>query len=111
MPDLSRRSLITGLISLSLVAALAIVRVGSLMPVKVMRPDPLVKAVIFQHRVAWISGETEVSLTPPLPPEMQALLNERINAAYGMLRRSVIENMERQLYRSTGPNPLLGAFE
>lgn len=37
MPDLSRRSLITGLISL--VAAPAIVRAGSLMPVKLMMTD------------------------------------------------------------------------
>lgn len=36
MPDLNRRSLITGLISL--VAAPAIVRAGSLMPVKLMQP-------------------------------------------------------------------------
>lgn len=38
MPDLSRRALLTGLISL--VAAPAIVRAGSLMPVKVMLPEP-----------------------------------------------------------------------
>jgi hypothetical protein len=37
MPDLSRRSLITGLISL--VAAPAIVRVSSLMPVKAYVPE------------------------------------------------------------------------
>ncbi len=54
MPALSRRSLITGLISF--VAAPAIVRAGSLMPVKVMVPawpqlvtyiDPEVVRVVF----------------------------------------------------------------
>ena len=108
MIEQSRRGFITGLISFAATAP-AIVRAASLMPVKAMRPDPLVKATVFQDCVFWISGEAEVSFTPPLPPEMQALLKERINAAYGVLRRSIIENMERQLYRSAGPNPLLTA--
>lgn len=44
MTNLTRRSLITGLISL--VAAPAIVRAGSLMPVKVMATDAECQAVV-----------------------------------------------------------------
>lgn len=106
---MNRRELITGLISL--VAAPAIVRAGSLMPVKQMLSDPLARAVVFQERIFWISGDHTISFTPPLSHEMQVLMKERVSAAFGVLRRSLIENMERELYRSAGSNPLLGAYE
>jgi hypothetical protein len=47
-PMLTRRSLITGLVSL--VAAPAIVRAGSLMPVKVTEPTPAAGAIKFYSR-------------------------------------------------------------
>ena len=106
---MDRRTLITGLISL--VAAPSIVRAGSLMPVKQKISDPLAKVTFCENRMLWISGPQEISCSPPLSPEMQALLQARVNAAFGILRRSVIANMEKQLFHSTGPNPLLGAFE
>ena len=45
MINLNRRSLITGLISL--VAAPAIIRAGSLMPVKLMTPTPVIGTLDF----------------------------------------------------------------
>jgi hypothetical protein len=55
MSDLSRRSLITGLISL--IAAPAIVRVSSLMPVKALKPDYQVPPVYFQGRLFWVTKD------------------------------------------------------
>jgi hypothetical protein len=53
--SLSRRSLITGLISL--VAAPAIVRVSSLMPVKVIRPDIVAGPLYYQDRIWWAQAD------------------------------------------------------
>lgn len=52
---LARRSFITGLISL--VAAPAIIRAGSLMPVKVMVEPIWTKAVIFQDDMFWVRND------------------------------------------------------
>lgn len=82
---LSRRGLITGLISLA--AAPAIVRASSLMPVKMILPaDPL---------AATIS-----------PSQYQALLNVRMNAAYELLAKQ----MREYLYSDTSSPNLLGAL-
>ena len=69
--ELSRRSLITGLISM--MAAPAIVRASSLMPVKQMLPEPgvigidmasgpdvAVQTVFFQNRLYWITGKDNI---------------------------------------------------
>lgn len=82
MTQLNRRSLITGLISL--VAAPAIVRAGSLMPVKTMMPLIEVEA---RHFVV-------------LCPEQYAdLLKVRIALAYDILEQSLKKNMEEAVYR------------
>jgi hypothetical protein len=93
---INRRSLITGLISL--VAAPAIVRAGSLMPVRQML-EPEWMAIDYGGFVI------------NLPAEYHALLKGRIDASYEMIRKSITENMERDLYHSTGPDPLNGLFE
>jgi hypothetical protein len=79
---IDRRSLITGLISL--VAAPAIVRAGSLMPVKVMKDDsafefsgfyqlfPLrsdVPPVIFQDRLFWVMQDKITIAWSKIPPD------------------------------------------
>lgn len=83
MPDFSRRALITGLISL--VAAPAIVRAGSLMPVKQMIErsphlslngvpiyfdDLAVKPVYFQDRFFWvtINEPSTIRYSDPVSP-------------------------------------------
>jgi hypothetical protein len=106
---LSRRSLTTGLISL--VAAPAIVRASNIMAVKAMLPDPTVAPLFYQHRMWWVNEPQTIEWSSPLPPEMEALLKKRVDAAYGMLHRSVIANMEKQLYHSTGTDPLNGLFK
>jgi hypothetical protein len=71
MNDLSRRSLITGLISL--VAAPAIVRAGSLMPVKLLEASMrftsygVGEAVYFQNRMFWIIGPQTVAFSDISP--------------------------------------------
>lgn len=72
---LSRRGLITGLISLA--AAPAIVRASSLMPVKVMEPTYLRVRLppenrqvwYFQNRYVWISGPRMISFSEPMPED------------------------------------------
>jgi len=53
--ELNRRSLITGLISF--VAAPAIVRAQSIMPVKLMAPEFQVPPVYFQDRMFWVTKD------------------------------------------------------
>lgn len=95
MTQLSRRSLITGLISL--VAAPAIVRAGSLMPVKQMQPT---------------GGIVDGRFMILCPQQYQALLDARFHDAYEMMAHHIRKNIDQQLYRDVGKNPLLGtAFE
>lgn len=91
----SRRGVITGLISL--VAAPAIARISSLMLVRVMEPLIPVDA---GHFVI-------------MAPEQYAdLLKNRIDAAYELMHRALLENTRRQLYETgTGSDPLNGLFE
>lgn len=73
----TRRSIITGLIAL--VAAPAIVRAGSLMPVKVMASDADCQAIldaiwneqkfklggaVLDNRMFWIDGEGDLHIVP-----------------------------------------------
>lgn len=95
---LSRRSLITGLVSF--VAAPATVRVSSLMPVKAYDPE-ICEFVTIEFDGGYAG----------MPPEIAELLHKRINAAYAILRRTIIANMEKQLYSSTGTDPFSGLFK
>lgn len=79
-----RRGLLTGLISL--VAAPAIVRASSLMPVRsfgIVSIDPLI-------------------IHPDLGPEMMALLQARMDAAQAIMARALADN----LYKDYSPSPL-----
>lgn len=96
MPDFSRRSLITGLISL--VAAPAIVRAGSLMPIRVIEPalsmeqllsclsecyDIMNKNMVhclFGDRLAWVDSKNPIvfGLPEPLHPSIITTLSSRI---------------------------------
>lgn len=67
--QISRRGLITGLIAL--VAAPAIVRAGSLMPVKLMQPE---------GRVAWATGEGRFVLT--ISPSQMRDLTDALGRAF-----------------------------
>jgi hypothetical protein len=94
---ISRRGLITGLISLA--AAPAIVRASSLMPVKIMEP-----IAAFE----WSPFYTAI----PMSPELAALLNRRIDAAYAMMRKHLEENIVAELlYTSKGTDPLGSLFD
>lgn len=95
MIEPSRRKFIGSLITL--VAAPAIVRVASIMPVKAM--EPLVEV-----------GDGFFAIL--CPEQYAALLNSRMNACYEMTRKYLTENINRTLYHGIGsPNSFLGALE
>lgn len=100
---LTRRELIGSLISLG-VAGPAIVRASSLMPVKVMEP-----LITFEWKVKWVG-----TYIYEIPPEMQALLQLRVNAAYEIMRKQLAENLEAELYgdhRPAGPDSFGDLFD
>jgi hypothetical protein len=70
MTDLSRRSLLSGLGFIA--AAPAIVRVGSLMPVKVIEPRALVGFTDFDTNMYWLQQQlqTEIAKACGIPLRM-----------------------------------------
>ncbi len=74
----TRRLLITGLISF--IAAPAIVRAASLMPVK---------GVVYQFKYRGFEYISPV----PLPPELSALLVRRLDDCCAVLFRNMLENL------------------
>ncbi len=86
----SRRSFLTGL-GAALITAPAIVRAGSLMPVRQMMIDPLSDWIETNYHCHWrivaIGGK-------PLPSTFPIALTEaRINAAYGAMRHAMTERL------------------
>jgi hypothetical protein len=69
---LSRRSLITGLISL--IAAPAIVRASNIMAVKVMFPDPTVAPLFYQHRMWWVTEPVDNGITRESLSQLLAMI-------------------------------------
>lgn len=84
MPDLSRRKLIGSLISL--VAAPAIVRVSSIMPVKAILPlryfcTTDIEPVIFNSLLFWVSGPH--TMTWGADAVVQSFINGRWEIKHG----------------------------
>jgi len=110
MIESSRRGFITGLIALG-VAAPAIVRAASIMPVKVMHSLSLggVPIVFDDPAIQWPYAQA-VS-TGQMTPEIAELLQRRIDAAEQIFAASLRESFDRVVYREgTGASDGLTAL-